>query len=165
MTKKCSTCKIEKPLSEFYPIANGLKGVRPRCKECAKTVLRKKYKENAEYRIDKLDKQYDRLKNDPDARKDHMTRCRRWHLKKSYGLSLDDFQRLLESQGGGCAICGNKPEHDVPKTRMVVDHCHATNKVRGILCDLCNTAIGKFQDDPDLLRSAIKYLEYARAPD
>jgi len=57
--------------------------------------LRKKYKENAEYRIDKLDKQYDRLKNDPDARKDHMTRCRRWHLKKSYGLSLDDFQRLF----------------------------------------------------------------------
>lgn len=165
MTKTCSTCKIEKPLSDFYPIANGLKGVRPRCKECAKATLRKKYKENAEYRIDKLDKQHDRLKNDPDAMKEHRIRCRRWHLKKNYDLTLDDFQRMLDSQGGGCAICGNKPEHEVPKTRMVVDHCHATSKIRGILCDLCNTAVGKFQDDPDLLRSAIAYLERTSTQD
>jgi hypothetical protein len=44
------------------------------------------------------------------------------------------------------------------KTRMVVDHCHSTNKVRGILCDLCNTALGKFHDDVNLLSNAIGYL-------
>jgi hypothetical protein len=68
------------------------------------------------------------------------------------------FDAIVSSQGGGCAICSIKPEDGKPKTRMVVDHCHKTNKVRGILCDLCNTAIGKFHDDVSKLAKAIKYL-------
>jgi hypothetical protein len=72
------------------------------------------------------------------------------------------FDAMVASQGGGCAICGVKAEAGVPKTRMVVDHCHKTNTVRGILCDLCNTAIGKFHDDISKLENAIRYLKNDR---
>lgn len=156
--KKCSTCKIEKPLSDFYPIANGIGGVRPRCKECTRIAEKKKYGENAEFRWSKLSKQAIRLRDDPEHKKNHMLAQRRWHLKKKYGMTLSDFASTLESQKGGCAICGGVSEKLSPKTRMVVDHCHETGKIRGILCDLCNTALGKFKDNPALLQSAIEYL-------
>lgn len=156
--KKCSTCKIEKPLTDFYPIANGVGGVRPRCKECTRVAEKKKYGENAEFRWSKLSKQAIKLQTDPEHKKKHMLSQRRWHLKKNYGLSLDGFNSILESQGGGCAICGTTSNQLESKTRMVVDHCHRTGKVRGILCDLCNTAIGKFHDRTDLLTAAINYI-------
>ena len=69
---------------------------------------------------------------------------RKSHLKRKYGLTLEAFDELLASQGGGCAICG-KPDADN------VDHDHATGRVRGILCWNCNIAIGQFEDDDDRL--------------
>jgi len=71
---------------------------------------------------------------------------------RRYRMSLHDFDTLLVRQGGLCAAC---------KTRRVccVDHCHATGKVRGLLCMNCNLGIGHFNDDPDLMRSATAYLE------
>lgn len=157
--KKCSTCKIEKPLSEFYPIANGVGGVRPRCKVCACAAEKKKYGERDEFRWSKLSKQAIKLRDDPEHKRNHMLAQRRWHLKKNYGITIEDFSAMLDAQGGGCAICGSKQDPAEPKTRMVVDHCHRTGKVRGILCDLCNTAIGKFKDDTSLLMSAINYIQ------
>lgn len=158
MLKKCSTCKQELPFDCFYKIANGKDGLRPRCKECSAKIEREKYGANADFRWSKLSKQAQKLREDPEFLAKHRMRTRRWHLKTAYGLTLDEFDKMLESQGGGCAICGKKPEAGKPKTRMVVDHCHTTGKVRGILCDLCNTAIGKFQDSKELLLKAAKYL-------
>lgn len=156
--KRCSSCKIEKPFSDFYPVANGVGGVRPKCKECSRIAEKKKYGENAEFRWSKLSKQAIKLQTDPEHKKKHMLSQRKWHLKKNYGMTIDDFSSMLASQGGGCAICGSKSGVFEPKTRMVVDHCHVTGKVRGILCDLCNTALGKFQDSAELLTSAIRYI-------
>ena len=156
--KVCTRCKVEKPLTDFYPVANGMKGVRPRCMQCTRELEREKYGADAEWRFKKLEAQADKLRNDPEFYKNHRHRCRKVHLRSAYGMTLDDFDELLESQGGGCAICGKAPVDGEPRTRMVVDHCHTSGKVRGILCDLCNTAIGKFHDDPLLLEKAADYV-------
>lgn len=77
---------------------------------------------------------------------------RKSHLKRKYGLTLEDFDALLASQGGGCAICGKL---DVDH----VDHDHRTGRVRGILCFRCNVAIGQMDDDCDRLIAAMAYLD------
>lgn len=81
----------------------------------------------------------------------------RYKLKKKYGIGISDYNDMLTMQASGCAICGN-PEN-IAGRRLSVDHCHETGKVRGLLCNLCNIAIGNLHDDPDLLRRAIQYLE------
>ena len=72
-----------------------------------------------------------------------------------YGLTPEQFQDLLDAQGGGCAICTASPR----LRRMTVDHCHRTGEVRGILCHPCNSALGLFEDNPDRLREAAEYLD------
>lgn len=80
-----------------------------------------------------------------------------YYLKRKYGITYQDYESLLQQQGGGCAICGEtKPFKD--KRFLNVDHCHSTGQVRGILCQPCNTGIGKFKDSTDLLTKAITYL-------
>ena len=75
-------------------------------------------------------------------------------LKKSYGMTPDDYTQMLFFQGGVCAICG-KPD----KKKLAVDHCHKTGKIRGLLCSCCNTVLGLIKDDPGSLKKAIEYLE------
>lgn len=83
--------------------------------------------------------------------------------RKKYGLLYEEVAVMLAEQDGGCAIC-NAPltldNRDKPKgEHSHIDHCHATGKVRGVLCAACNLGIGKFKDDTALLKSAISYLE------
>ncbi|MEU4920286.1 endonuclease VII domain-containing protein [Streptomyces parvus] len=78
------------------------------------------------------------------------------HLQATYGLSVEDYERLLAYQGGRCAICREKR-----RTNLAVDHCHKTEAVRGLLCARCNgqlLARGS-RDRPDVLRRAAEYLE------
>jgi hypothetical protein len=77
------------------------------------------------------------------------------YLRK-YGLTPENFELLLNRQGGVCAICGTPPSQ---KKRLAVDHNHKTGAVRGLLCDSCNHAIGEMKDSPSLLRRAAKYLD------
>ena len=83
-----------------------------------------------------------------------------YHLKGVWGLTLEDYDEMLESQGGGCAICGKSLEdelRDIGK-RLAVDHCHKTGEIRGLLCMSCNLGISKFDDDPELTTKATEYL-------
>lgn len=85
-------------------------------------------------------------------------------LRKGFGISLDDYQRMLSDQGGQCGICGSTTggtRHGKDKA-FAVDHCHETGKVRGLLCEACNQGIGKMKDDPVLLRKAADYIESHR---
>jgi hypothetical protein len=77
-------------------------------------------------------------------------------LKMYYGITLEDYNRMLEEQGGCCAICG-KPSTDY-KRNLHVDHDHLTGKVRGLLCVRCNYGIGYFGEDTTLLENAKVYL-------
>lgn len=77
------------------------------------------------------------------------------------GITLEDYERLLEEQGGVCAIC-KQPETQTRHGRikeLAVDHDHTTGLVRALLCHACNVAIGYLRDDPDLARSVANYLE------
>jgi len=80
-------------------------------------------------------------------------------LRRTYGLTLEDYRALRASQGGVCAICGGPPT----KGDFCVDHCHATGAVRGLLCGLCNHGLGQFRDTPEHLERAADYLRRARA--
>lgn len=80
---------------------------------------------------------------------------RRSHLKRKYGIMPEEYDALLEDQGGGCAICARAPRED---SSLHVHHEHATGRIRGLLCFRCNNALGDFDDDHDRLSAALAYL-------
>jgi len=89
--------------------------------------------------------------------KEHATNT---YLIKSYGITLDDYNRLFIEQEGCCAICG---KHQSELNRpLFVDHNHETNQIRGLLCPSCNTGIGNFNDDIPTITKAIQYLTAIR---
>ena len=77
-------------------------------------------------------------------------------MKRKYGITYEDFLEMRDKQGGVCAICGG----DNGDKHLAIDHCHTTGKIRGLLCNNCNTAIGMLQDDPTLLNKAVEYLTW-----
>lgn len=79
------------------------------------------------------------------------------HLKYKYGLSLERYNQMFEEQNGCCAICSYK--FGQKASDCYVDHCHSTKKVRGLLCQHCNMALGGFRDKTESLEKAIAYLE------
>ena len=80
-------------------------------------------------------------------------------MKKRYGITFEQYEELLVKQNFGCAICGSKVSNNVRTSgKLFIDHCHTTNKVRGLLCSRCNHALGQFDDNVGLLYNAIYYL-------
>ena len=78
-------------------------------------------------------------------------------LRRWYGLTLEDYNQMFEEQNGCCKIC-NRHQTDFKK-RLHVDHCHNTNKVRGLLCHNCNLALGRFMDNPETIKAALEYVK------
>jgi hypothetical protein len=156
--KRCKVCAEDKPLSEFYAAAGTRDGYRLECKACNLAARALKYRENPRPAIERAT-QWQRA--NPERTRATMDRFRaagkkkvsdrKSHLKRNYGLTLEAFDALLASQGGGCAICG-RPDADN------VDHDHETGQVRGILCFKCNVALGQLDDDEDRARAAANYL-------
>ena len=86
------------------------------------------------------------------------------HMMRSYGIDFKEYEEMLLTQDGKCAICKAEPPKNQHKTRLNIDHNHETGKVRGLLCDCCNRALGLMRDNTDLLSKAIDYLtKYANA--
>lgn len=120
-------------------------------KEKVKTQLHEYYLENKE-EIYKKTKAYKQT----DSGKISSLKSRRKHQLKKYDLSPEQYNEMLTAQLSGCSIC-DKTIMEMGKL-LVVDHNHNTGKVRKLLCNSCNTAIGLFYENPDLLRKAIDYL-------
>ena len=76
---------------------------------------------------------------------------RKHELKKKYGLSYADYERMVEEQDGKCDLCGEQKQ-------LVVDHCHTKKTVRKLLCRMCNTGLGMFKENPEVLRKAAEYV-------
>lgn len=81
---------------------------------------------------------------------------RNLYLINTYGITIEDYSLLYNKQEGCCKLCGNKEE------KLVVDHDHLTNMVRGLLCHNCNIGLGHFKDNDAVLSKAITYLESSR---
>lgn len=131
MLKTCKVCGVEKNISYFYT-------GRRDCKDCKNAAARKKY-------ID-----------DPQTTQRNLIRMRERAKERRYGITQEDFDKMLSEQNNKCKICsiefkGTKYTH--------IDHCHDTNRVRGLLCNDCNLALGQFNDNTDILDNAIKYLQ------
>ena len=86
------------------------------------------------------------------------------YLRRSYGITLTEYERLLEKQHHRCAICGGEGflmDKNRHRIKLVVDHNHSTGEVRGLLCHNCNRALGLLHDDENSLRKALSYLQGA----
>lgn len=138
MRKKCKVCKKTKLVRQFYAHASCKYGVRPECKECENKV--------SKVRSRKYALAY------PEKRRSTV-------LKNKYGITFDQYRRMLGAQGNGCGICGSF-NPGASKKYFSVDHNHKTGKTRGLLCHDCNAGLGMFKDDPISLKSAINYLEH-----
>ncbi len=75
-----------------------------------------------------------------------------------YGLTTESYSEMLAKQGGKCRICG-RDRTDTRRGNLCIDHDHKSGRVRGLLCQNCNTGIGMFSDDVSKMRAAIAYLE------
>ncbi len=82
-------------------------------------------------------------------------------IRNQYGITLAEYNTMLEAQDYKCAICGN--EDEVEGRRLAIDHCHTSGKVRGLLCGKCNRGLGLFYDNDELLHNAIQYLKNSNA--
>lgn len=141
--KECTKCKVIKSVTDFHAVSKTNKKPRSICKECCKKDFRKNYQRNPEkYR------QYTKSKSyRPDLK-------RKANLK-TFGLTVDQYEKMFQDQHGVCAIC---EQECLSGKRLAVDHCHKTGKVRQLLCRRCNQSMGKFHDDPILLQKVVDYL-------
>lgn len=133
-------------------------GHRHDCKACNLAAKKARYGADPQKEIARV-KQWqqenaDRLnayRREYNATPERKRKGRDAYYQRTYGISADEFDLLLEKQGGVCAICaGPDPKH--------LDHDHATGEIRGILCVNCYHGLGKFFDDVDLLERAVAYL-------
>lgn len=164
ITKRCRTCNTARPLDEYGPDGRTFDGLSTQCRDCRNTYLREhnrnRLQQDPEFRAQRSRywQEFRATRGDEWARQ----RNRQHKLKLYYGISAEDYDRMLDAQGGRCAICGGtQTEADVRKRHLSVDHCHATGRVRGLLCESCNFGLGKFRDDPALLAAALEYLQRA----
>lgn len=129
---KCTKCNIEKPNSEYTRknTDSRKRKYKSSCKECGRDDW-KKYANTLTRKI--------------------------YKLKYFFDLKYEDWLLLVEKQGNKCAIC--KKSEDMLNRNLAIDHCHITGKVRGLLCNSCNLGLGKFEDNVELLKVAIKYIE------
>lgn len=148
-TKRCATCRELKPVAAFVRNKNYGDGLNHVCKTCL-YPQRKSWGESPEGKKVDLAGRKRRYHADPDT-------ARNDRVRRAHGVPADTFAKLLEIQGGGCAICGR--EKSVSGRRLSIDHCHMTLAVRGLLCTWCNQAIGQLQESPELFAKALAYLE------
>ena len=136
--KTCNRCGQTKPLDSFTRDKSRRDGRHSACKKCRR----------------------DWKRANPD-------RARAWRIKYTYGMTTDEYEAKLREQGGVCAICGETPEEN--GGYLAVDHDHSCcpgerscgKCVRGLLCGMCNRAIGLMRDDAERMRRAAAYIEGA----
>lgn len=80
---------------------------------------------------------------------------------RMYGITLTEYNKMLKEQYNCCKICGTHESKQI-HNKLVVDHCHSSGAVRGLLCNNCNTALGLLKDDVSLFKSCIEYLEESK---
>lgn len=148
LTKVCSKCKVDKPHSEYFKDKVRKIGIRCKCKACCKEeIINWREKNRSEYN------DYAAMWRAKNPDKQHKA-----EIKRRYGLSIEDYNKMLVEQECKCAICGKQHNPTKSRGRLFVDHDHKTGKLRQLLCGACNSALGYFLDDTRLLAEAIAYI-------
>lgn len=152
--KQCTRCKEVKSLDQFNKDKKTKSGFTYHCKSCVAYYCKT--------RNGKVDRNHINTQNrlwkqaNPD-------KVRAQQIKQNFGLSYNEYIQKLENQKNSCAICKTPliPFGSINDTDKIsnVDHCHTTNKIRGLLCRKCNTALGLFSDNIDTIIQAANYLK------
>lgn len=144
MAKECRRCAIIRPPSEFWAGPRNKDGLTSWCKECMRWSNRRHYYRNQEKR-----KAYaaEWTRQNPERAR----QTRRKRALKSYGLDAEAFRALSAEQNNACAIC-------LVQEELVIDHCHETGVVRGLLCQRCNKGIGLLAENPTVILRAAAYV-------
>lgn len=168
MEKRCKKCGELKPLDEFYRSAGMRDGHRNDCKSCNAASSRARYvadpaahmarvkrwqQENSE----RLNHYRRQRRNDPDVKRVERSN----YLKRTYGISIEQYEEMLAGQDGGCGMCGRPPSEAVS---LHIDHDHRTGRIRGLLCFRCNNSLGDLDENPDLLLAGVRYLGPSAVP-
>ncbi len=160
MKAECTKCGLRKDEDEFYKRSDG--GPRSYCKDCYRIHNREQYQRHRDKRMAYELTRESGWDRNPENREKYAVSSDQAHdkyLQRTYNITLDDFNDLLEAQGGTCAICDGRNADSAANRRMTVDHDHVTGKVRGLLCFTCNTSIGKLGDSYEALQKAADYLK------
>lgn len=166
-TKICGDCKQQKPISEF----NKHYGKpRSHCKKCHSAASGRWNKSNSGRRavyvaewhgVNKERVRAHKRKYEENMTPEQIARRKDYlywrHIRINYGLTPEAFKALLESQGGVCALC-KKPGRIGRNGKFYVDHCHETERVRGLVCRPCNTSLGILGDTPEKMERVMSYL-------
>lgn len=132
-TKRCYQCDRELTVDNFYKDKSRYDRLSYICKECKARYSRAYYQQNKEKFIQ------------------HNNQQKR---QRKYRLSDDEYDEMLLAQQGVCKICEKQDYR-----RLSIDHCHASDNVRGLLCMSCNAVLGSMNDDSVFLRRAADYLD------
>jgi hypothetical protein len=144
--KTCTKCKETKNLSEFNKSKNNKDGLNAWCRICNNEYSREWAKKNKERH----------QRNYTNWRKNNLERADDLDRLRSYGLPKGNYEKILKLQNYSCAICKTKTPS--PKRNFCVDHCHETDRVRGLLCIKCNFLLGSAKDSIIILQNAIDFL-------
>ena len=132
-TRICKRCNLDLPIEKFNKSKKGVKGFTSKCRSCIYLAYYKDKRDNNKYK------------------------SKLYQIKYFFNLSKEQYEDLVEKCQNSCLICKQKAEE--LQTGLCVDHCHSTNKVRGLLCQNCNRGLGMFKDNIQFLKNAINYLE------
>lgn len=134
----CKVCGEAKPLSEYYKVKKDGKFYHGKCKTCYVALQQQKYTKE---------------------------KGRDANLRHKYGITTEQYNFMLQAQGGVCAICktdepgGRRSGRGGSAEHFFVDHNHTTGEVRGLLCNSCNRVIGLVKEDVDTLKCMKEYLD------
>lgn len=156
-TKVCPRCTQEKPLTEYRVVpGRGSGGFSSYCYDCTReyqAVYQRARRSGATPEEREASAAWFR-----NYRKERPEAVRASMLRQSYGMDLDDYERIYDAQGGVCKICGTPDPGGRWNSSLCVDHDHATGFVRGLLCHDCNVGLGFFDDSPEKMMAALQYL-------
>ena len=159
-SKTCTRCQAHKPLEQFHKQPRGRHGRTAWCKPCVAETQRE-YRSRPEVR-ERMNEGHRRRRAERPVASVEIFRQRLWTWHRT---TPEVYERLLEKQGGKCAIC--RTPDPGGKGRFHVDHDHnccptpksCGNCIRGLLCSRCNPMLGMAQDSPETLLAAVRYLE------
>ena len=148
----CCHCKKRKPFEQFNidRSIRHLNNLHRECKECVSKRSKEYYQIHKEEICARTRENHKKSRLKPGQKEKERGK----YLRITYGITLKQYDQMFQKQNGDCAVC-NLPQL---MKRLGVDHDHKTGKVRALLCDKCNSALGYVNDDAELLKKLIEYL-------